>query len=218
MATNPTDTYWTIRLKAVKSALEENNFDVYLCSDAAEANDLVEKTILPELKPASISWGGSLTFSSSGLYDILKGYPGSNILDTYDKSIPFNDLLERRRQSLLVDLFISGTNAVTESGQLVNLDMIGNRIGGITFGPKYVLILMGRNKIVSDLDEAFYRIKNYAAPVNVMRLDKKTPCRETSICQECKSPERICNTWTVTEKSFPKGRIKVVLINEDLGF
>jgi len=218
MATNPMDTYWNIRLEAVKKALEANNFDVYLCGDTAEANDLVEKTILPELKPASISWGGSLTFSASGLYDILKNHPDIEILDTFDKSIPYNEMLERRRQSLLVDLFISGTNALTEAGQLVNLDMIGNRIGGITFGPKYVLILIGRNKIVPDLDEAFYRIKNYAAPVNAMRLGKKTPCRKTSICEECQSPERICNTWTVTEKSFPKGRIKVVLINKDLGF
>ena len=218
MATNPKDNYWNIRLKAVKKALEENNFDAYVCKDTAEVNDLVEKTILPELKPTSISWGGSLTFSDSGLYNALKDHPEIEVLDTFDKSIPFEDMLERRRQSLLVDLFITGTNAVTESGQLVNLDMIGNRIGGITFGPKSVIILMGRNKIVSDLDEAFYRIKDYAAPVNAMRLDKKTPCRETSVCQECKSPDRICNTWTVTEKSFPKGRVKVILINQDLGF
>ena len=218
MATNPKDTYWNLRLNAVKEALEENNFDAYVCKDTAEVNDLVEKTILPELKPSSISWGGSLTFSDSGLYKALKDHPEIEILDTFDKSITFEDMLERRRQSLLVDLFITGTNAVTESGQLVNLDMIGNRIGGITFGPKSVIILMGRNKIVSDLEEAFYRIKDYAAPVNAMRLDKKTPCRETSICQECKSPDRICNTWTVTEKSFPKGRVKVILINQDLGF
>ena len=76
----------------------------------------------------------------------------------------------------------------------------------------------GRNKIVADLDEAMYRIKNYAAPVNAMRLDKKTPCVTSSYCEECKSPDRICNTWTITEKSFPKGRVKVILINEDLGF
>jgi hypothetical protein len=127
-------------------------------------------------------------------------------------------MLERRRQSLLVDLFITSSNAVTESGQLVNLDMYGNRIGGITFGPKHVIILVGRNKIVGDLKDAIYRVKNYAAPVNAMRLDKKTPCVKTSYCEECKSPDRICNTWTITEKSFPKGRVRVVLINQDLGF
>jgi L-lactate utilization protein LutB len=121
------------------------------------------------------------------------------------------------RQALLVDLYITGTNAVTETGELVNLDMVGNRIGAITFGPKNVIILVGRNKIVPDFEDAISRIKNYVAPVNAMRLDKKTPCVKTSICQECKSKDRICNTWTITQKSFPKGRIKIVLINEDLG-
>jgi hypothetical protein len=99
----------------------------------------------------------------------------------------------------------------------VNLDMMGNRIGGITFGPKNVIILLGRNKIVPDLDDAMFRIKNYVAPINAMRLDMNTPCSKTSYCEECKSPDRICNTWTITEKSFPKGRVKIVLINEDLG-
>ena len=77
--------------------------------------------------------------------------------------------------------------------------------------------MVGRNKIVADLDAAIERIKDYAAPVNVMRLGKKTPCAKTGECVECKSPERICNSWTITQKSFPKGRIKVVLINENLG-
>ena len=116
-----------------------------------------------------------------------------------------------------MDLFITGTNAVTETGELVNLDMYGNRVAGITFGPRHVVILVGRNKIVPDLEAAMVRIKEYAAPANTMRLDKKTPCVKTSICEECKSPDRICNTWTITQKSFPKGRIKVVLINEVLG-
>jgi len=125
--------------------------------------------------------------------------------------------LELRKQALLADLFVTGTNAVTEAGQLVNLDMVGNRIAALTFGPKNVVLLIGRNKIVSDLDDAMYRIKNYVAPTNVMRLDMKTPCRKTSYCEECKSTARICNTWTITEKSFPKGRVKIVLINENLG-
>jgi hypothetical protein len=155
---------------------------------------------------------------ATGLYDALKNDNDLNILDTYDKTLSPEESLERRRQSLLVDLFITGSNAVTESGQLVNLDMIGNRVGALTFGPKNVIILVGRNKIVPDLDEAMFRIKNYAAPVNTMRLEKKTPCAKTSFCVDCKSPDRICNTWTITEKSFPKKRVKIILINKDLGF
>jgi hypothetical protein len=159
-----------------------------------------------------------MTFlAAEGLFDRLKENTEFEVLDTFDKSIPAEEILERRRQALLVDLFITGTNAITETGQLVNLDMIGNRIGALTFGPKWVIILIGRNKLVANLDDAIYRIKNYVAPTNSMRLDKKTPCTKTSFCEECNSPDRICNTWTITEKSFPKGRVKIVLINEDLG-
>ncbi|MFZ0612568.1 MAG: lactate utilization protein [Desulfobacterales bacterium] len=214
----PIEIYWKIRLEKLKKALEANNFEVYLSDSAAEAKTLVLETLLPTVKPASIAWGGSVSVVAAGLYSALKERSDIEVLDTFDKKIPAEEMLERRRRALLVDLFITGTNAVTEAGQLVNLDMIGNRIGGITFGPRHVLILVGRNKLVPDLEEAFFRIKNYVAPVNAMRLDMKTPCVKTSFCEECKSPDRICNTWTITEKSYPKGRVKVVLINEELGF
>ncbi|MGA9233522.1 MAG: lactate utilization protein [Desulfobacterales bacterium] len=214
----PIEIYWKIRLEKLKKALEANNFEVYLSDSAAEAESLVLDTIIPATKPASVAWGGSMTVVAAGLYSGLKGRTDIEVLDTFDKKIPAEEMLERRRRALLVDLFVTGTNAVTEAGQLVNLDMIGNRIGGITFGPRHVVILAGRNKLVPDLEEAFFRIKNYVAPVNAMRLDMKTPCVKTSFCEECKSPDRICNTWTITEKSYPKGRVKVVLINEELGF
>ncbi len=213
----PIENYNKMRLADLKAALESNNFDVYLAENKEAACKTVLEDILPKLNAQTISWGGSMTFIASGLYHQLKKKPDLEVLDTLDKKAPAEEMTERRRQALLVDLFITGTNAITESGQLVNLDMVGNRIGALTFGPKWVILLVGRNKIVADLDEAMFRIKNYAAPVNSMRLDKKTPCVETSYCQECKSPDRICNTWTITEKSFPKERVKVVLINEDLG-
>jgi hypothetical protein len=179
---------------------------------------MVEREIIPEIKPRSISWGGSMTFLASGIYDSLKKSKEYDILDTYDrKRYTQEEVAERRRQALLTDLFITGTNAITETGHLVNLDMIGNRAGAITYGPKNVIILAGRNKIVADLEDAMNRIKNYAAPVNAMRLDMKTPCVKSGRCADCKSPARICNSWTITEKSFPKGRIKVVLINQDVG-
>jgi len=215
---NPIENYWRARLTELKETLTENNFEVFVAENTDEAKSIVLEKIIPEIAPKSVSWGGSLTFVATGLYDILKNNNNLNVLDTYDKALSPEESLERRRQSLLVDLFITGSNAVTESGQLVNLDMIGNRVGALTFGPKNVIILVGRNKIVPDLDEAMFRIKNYAAPVNTMRLDKKTPCAKTSFCEDCKSPDRICNTWTITEKSFPKKRVRIILINKDLGF
>ena len=214
----PIENYWQTRLADLKNELEDNNFEVYMADNGSEAKRIVLEEILPKTGPKSVAWGGSMTFLATGLYEAIKEDSGIEILDTFDRSISREEMVERRRQALLVDLFITGTNAVTESGQLVNLDMIGNRIGGITFGPKSVVILVGRNKIVPDLDEAMARIKDYVAPVNAMRLDIKTPCVKTSYCDECNSPQRICNTWAITEKCFPKGRVKIVLINEDLGF
>ena len=213
----PIVNYWQGRLKELKEALETNNFEVYLADNGAEAKKIVQEEILAKTGAKTVSWGGSMTFTATGLHDALKSAAGLEVLDTFDKSKSSEEKFELRRKALLSDLFITGTNAVTEDGMLVNLDMIGNRVGALTFGPKHVVILVGRNKIVSDLDEAMWRIRNYVAPINAMRLDKKVPCVKTSYCEDCKSPDRICNTWTITEKSYPKGRVKVVLINEDLG-
>ena len=214
---NPIGNYWKLRLTDLKETLEGNNFEVFIVDDALEASRVVLEKILPKTGAKSVSWGGSMTFIATGLFDSIKGNPDLEVLDTFNKNLSPEDALELRRQSLLVDLFITGTNAVTETGELVNLDMFGNRVAGITFGPKHVVILVGKNKIVPDLEAAMVRIKDYVAPTNAMRLNKKTPCVKTGRCEECKSPDRICNSWTITQKSFPKGRIKVVLINKDLG-
>jgi len=215
---NPIDEYWKLCLQRTQKALEANNFDVYVADNKNLAKKIAYETIIPAIAPQTISWGGSITFVGTRLYEALKNDPRYTVLDTYDKSLSPEQSLERRRESLFVDLFITGTNAITETGQLVNLDMIGNRIAALTFGPKTVLLLVGRNKIVPDQEAAVKRIKNYAAPVNVMRLDKKSPCGKTGRCENCSSPDRICNTWTITEKSFPKKRVKIILINEDMGF
>jgi L-lactate utilization protein LutB len=213
----PVDHYWNIKLDNLKENLEKNNFEVFVAGSLEDVHRIVMKTLLPRIKPASISWGGSMTFVASGLYEELKDSTSMTVLDTFDKDISAAESLERRRESLLVDLYITGTNAVTEEGVLVNLDMIGNRIAALTFGPKDVILIIGRNKIVSGLQEAMDRVKDIAAPANAMRLDKKTPCVKTAFCHECKSPDRICNTWTITQKSFPKGRVKVILVNADTG-
>jgi L-lactate utilization protein LutB len=215
--TNPADSFWEIRLREIKKQLESNNFQVFIAKNPEKAKKIVMEEIIPGIEVKSVSWGGSMTFISIGLYDAMKDRSDLKIIDTFEQGLSPEETIDRRRHSLLVDLFITGTNAITEGGQLVNLDMIGNRICGITFGPKNVIIVVGRNKIVPDLETAIYRIKNYCAPINSIRLAKKNPCTKTSFCEECKGPDRICNTWTITEKSYPKGRVKIVLINNDLG-
>jgi L-lactate utilization protein LutB len=215
---NPVENYWHKRLQDLKKELEDNNFEVYIAQTAADAKDIVFKTLLPQIAPKTISWGGSVTLGETGIQDALLNDSGVEIVNPYAAGISRDDAYELRRKALLVDLYFTGTNAVTEYGQLVNLDGFGNRVAALHFGPKNVVVVAGRNKIVSGIEEAMQRIKNYAAPVNVMRLDRKTPCLETSICQDCSSPERICNVWTITEKSFPENRIRVILVNQDLGY
>jgi len=214
---NPIDNYWKLKLETVKTSLESNNFEVFIADTAVDASKIVLERIIPAIDIKSISWGGSMTFSQTGLYDTLKNQKKFKIIDIHDKSLSNDEKTELRREALLTDLFITGTNGLTEDGYLVNLDMVGNRVGAITFGPRNILVLTGRNKITADIESAMDRIKNYVAPANVMRLDMKTPCIKTGVCSECKSSARICNTWTITQKSFPRKRIKIVLINEDLG-
>lgn len=210
---------WTRkRLEELKAALEGNNFEAYIAADATAARELVLGTILPNTGAKTICWGGSKTLIATGLPEALKAMDGLTVMDPYVAGLSPEEKVELRRQGMLSDLFLCGANAVTEGGALVNLDMTGNRVASLTFGPRHVVVLVSASKITADLDDAMYRIKNFAAPVNAARLKMKTPCAKTSRCADCASKDRICNVWTIHEKCFPKGRIKVVLIEERLGF
>lgn len=215
---NFVDTFWQKRLERCRMALEANNFDVFLASDSADAGRIICEEIVPTLKPGTASWGDSMTLQATGAVERIRENQDIDFIETFEAGVPRAEIIERRRQALLVDLFLTGSNALTEQGQLVNLDMIGNRVGGILFGPKNVIVTVGRNKLATDLDEAMQRIRNVAAPLNAIKHTRfKTPCQKTGRCHDCNSPDRICNTWSIIEKSFPKGRIKAILINQDLG-
>jgi len=217
------DKYWELRLEVCKRALISNNFDTYIVKDTGEALKLVMNEIIPGTDARKFGYAGSLTVEETGILDEIRNNPDFEVVETFGKpSKNMEEVMERARHALLVDMFITGTNAVTETGTLVNLDMWGNRVSALAYGPKYVVIITGRNKLVADLDKAMERVRTYAAPVNTIRHNMKrprqTPCVKTSICHDCNDDWRICNVWTINEKSFPKGRIKVVLVNEDLGF
>ena len=210
--------YWKKRIETCKTALQKNNFEVFLAEDPADANSLILNEIFPRIPVRSVYSGESMSLHATKVLEKIEENQDIEIIKTFEAGVPRDEIMERRRQALLVDVFFSGSNALTESGKLVNLDMVGNRVAEITFGPKYVIITVGRNKIVAEVEEAMHRIKNYAAPRNAIRHSGfKTPCVKTSYCSDCKSPDRLCNVWTITEKSYPKGRIKVVIINQDLG-
>ena len=216
--TAPIDAYWQLTLQRCKNNLKKNNFEAFIASDAGEAGAIFRGQILPALAVEVASWGDSMSMLATGALDTLRADPGIRMIETFDLQITQAERLERRRQALLADLFLTGSNAVTETGQLVNLDMVGNRVAGLTFGPENVVLFIGRNKIVPTLDDAVQRVKQIAAPANAIRHPNlKTPCMKTAVCMDCKSPDRICNTWCITEKCFPPGRIKIILINQDLG-
>ena len=215
---DPLDTYWQLKLARCRRALEKNRFDVFVAADTQAAGTIFLDDILPTIQVKMAAWGDSMTMLASGVLDLLKTDPAIRLIDPFDAHASQQERWERRRQALLADLFVTGSNAVTETGMLVNLDMVGNRVAGITFGPEVVVLFIGRNKIVPTLDDAMQRIRDTAAPANAIRhTGFKTPCMKTAECANCSSPDRICNTWSITQKAFPKGRIKIILINQDVG-
>ena len=178
------------------AALRHNHFEAFFAHNTAEASAIFFRDIFPGLQVETVSWGDSETMKATGVLNELRKNPELSV----------------------IDLFLTGSNALTQKGQLVNLDMIGNRVGGITFGPKHVVLFIGINKITANLEEAMHRVRTIAAPRNAIRHEGfRTPCHKTGVCMDCNSPDRICNVWTITEKSYPAGRIKVILIGEELG-
>ena len=200
------------------AALRHNHFEAFFAHNTAEASAIFFRDIFPGLQVETVSWGDSETMKATGVLNELQKNPELSVIDSFAPGMSRKQKIYWRRQALLTDLFLTGSNALTQKGQLVNLDMIGNRVGGITFGPKHVVLFIGINKITANLEEAMHRDRTIAAPRNAIRHEGfRTPCHKTGVCMDCNSPDRICNVWTITEKSYPAGRIKVILIGEELG-
>jgi L-lactate utilization protein LutB len=198
--------------------LNRNGFDAYLVENIEEAKTLFIDKILDTNKHLTASYADSMTMKTCGVLEYLRGLESVNVIETFSADYTQEEKIAKRREALLSDIFLTGSNAVTMNGEILNLDMIGNRVAAITFGPKEVVLFIGVNKIVDNLESAKQRIKEIAAPENAIRHTKfKTPCQGAGICLDCDSVDRICNVWTLHEKCFPKGRIKVILINQKLG-
>ena len=198
--------------KVVK-ALQSRFFEAWYFSDTAEA---VEKVFSLIPKTDTVSWGGSLTSTGLNLTKLAveKGY---KVIDR-DKAASPAERTELMRQGMLCDTYLIGTNALTEDGQLVNIDGNGNRVAAMTFGPKQVIVVAGMNKVRKTVETAFARAKTIAAPANMQRFPNyKTPCSETGACEDCLSPDCICSYIVRTRICKPAGRIKVILIGKDLG-
>ncbi len=211
---NEVERFHLLKLKKVKKALERNGMRAYVAKDRHHA---LRKALSLIRKGAEVGLGGSRTVAEIGLLDALrKG--NYKLYDQYQPSLSKAKAMEMRMKGARARYFVSGTNAITEDGKLVNIDGIGNRLAGFCFGPEKVIIVIGRNKIVPDIDAAIYRAKNVAAPINAIRFGLNTPCVMTARCSDCESPQRICSFTLIIDRQKVKDRINVILVNEDLGF
>lgn len=197
----------------VAEALNKRHFEAYYCPDRAAAIEKVLELISPE---DTVSWGGTLTVDELGLKDLLRAR-GQKLIDR-DIAQSNEERVELMRQGLLADTFLTSSNAVTADGQLFNIDGTGNRVAALCFGPTQVVVVAGMNKVAGDLDGAMRRAREVAAPMNAQRFPLKTPCVANGLCGDCKGPDSICAQIVTTRLCKPAGRIKVVLVGEDLGF
>lgn len=180
---------------------------------------IIVRSKIEEINPDSVSFGDSISLYATGTIDWMRSQNRYCFIDTFEKNVRFKELIERRRQALVCHTFMTGVNAISASdGALHWLDMIGNRIAPIAFGPRKIIIVAGRNKVVETPEDAYSRIREIAAPRNVARHEgMKTPCSITGKCSDCSSPDRICNERLILHKCHPKGRITLILIDEVLG-
>ena len=195
-------------------ALNRNGFTAIYCPTVQDAFDYI---IQEATDAKSIGFGGSLSVIDMALADTL-GEMGKEILSHQDHSLAPEERVRIMRSQLTSDLFLTSTNALTLSGILVNIDNSGNRVGSMFFGPKKVIVVAGRNKLVDgSIQNAIDRIKASAAPLNARRINFKTPCAQTGFCEDCDSPQRICRITTVVERKSPFADVRVLVVNEDMG-
>jgi len=203
----------TIGSKVVE-ALRKNRFEAYYAKDRESARSLLLNIIPEEYK--TIGVGGSVTIRELNILELLADR-GHILLDHGVVQDPEEKLCIRRQQ-LTSDCFLCGINAITLDGQIYNVDGTGNRIAAITFGPKKVIMVAGINKVTKDLAAARDRLAMIAGPMNSKRINANTPCKETGVCSDCQSPERICNVTHIMHKKPSNTDITVVIVGECLGY
>ena len=201
--------------KDIIKHLEQRRMEGSYSSNASQAKDEVV-AMIP--KGATVFRCGSMTTVGMELWEEIGALPEVEVIDPYQPGLSPEESLALRCKGMTADVMIASSNAVTLDGRLVNLDGMGNRVAAITFGPKKVILVVGMNKVVSDLESAMARVRNYVAPINAIRLGIDTPCITTGLCSDCKSPQRICNMWSIIEGHMIKGRIHVKLVGENLGY
>ena len=209
---SPRELYYEKRGKILVKHLQQRHFDAYYCPTKEDA---LKKAL--ELIPegASVGWGGAMSAEQIGLMDAVKVGNYRAIDRAACKTQEERD--QAMMDCLKADVFLTGANGLSMDGEMVNIDGFGNRVAAIIFGPKNVLVIAGMNKVEDDLEAAINRARTIAAPMNQLRFQHPNPCTGTGTCADCKSETCICNHIVITRHCRPVGRIKFILVGEDLG-
>lgn len=211
---NTMKNYYKTLADTVIKNLAKRQIEGYYCADSAEAVALANSMVAAG---STVSFGGSMTLSESGMMDALTKRADITLYNRNNAKTP-EEVTEIYHKAFSADYFFMSSNAISVTGELVNIDGTGNRVAALIYGPKQVIILAGMNKIALDLDSAITRAKNAAAPPNALRLNRSTPCSATGTCSDCQSPECICCQTVITRRCKDMGRMKVILIGEELGY
>ena len=209
----PRQLYYNKRGEILVKNLKSRHFDAYYCENKEDA---LAKAMELIPKGASVAWGGALSADQIGLTEVIRS-GNYHVIDRSAGKTP-EEQKEIIRNWLFSDVFLTGANALSLDGQMVNIDGTGNRVAAICYGPGTVLVVAGMNKVEDTLDAAIRRARTVAAPMNKQRFRNQTPCEITGVCADCKSEGCICNQIVITRHCRPVGRIKFIIVGEDLGF
>ena len=206
---------WVSEQKCQKAvdALGKKGFTGILCRTRREALDYI---INQAAEADSIGFGGSMTIAELNVVSKLEEM-GKELLNQNLPGLSPEERSEILHRHATCDLYLTATNALTLTGCLVNIDATGNRVGSMGFGPRKVIVVAGRNKLVADVEGALKRIKEYASPANAKRLNYNTPCAKTGFCTDCSSPDRMCRITTILEYKPRLTDVRVLVVNEDMG-
>jgi len=200
-------------MRTIKN-LEKRSMNGYFIKNIDELYRTIN-SIIPDESVVSV--GGSMTLFESGVIEYLRAR-NVKFLDRYAENLTKENIEQIYRESFFADGYFASTNAITEEGEIYNVDGRGNRVAAMIYGPKKVILIVGTNKIVKDIDEAIERNRRVSAPANVVRLNMDTPCHETGYCTQCNSPSRICNIYTIIDRQFDKDRIHVIFMDGSYGY
>lgn len=209
--------YWSYEQKCRKAvaALEHNDFTALYCHSPQQATDYI---IANAADSSSIGFGGSMSIVTLGVESLLMAQ-GKEILNHAKPSLSREEKMAIMRRQLTCDLFLTGCNALTLNGELVNIDATGNRVAAMFFGPRKVIVVAGRNKLVEGKPvDAINRVRTWATPPNSKRLNFKTPCATTGLCSDCSAPDRLCRVTTIIDRRPRMTDLHVLVVNADLGF